>query len=163
MHRNSIIALCAAFCAVAIVAGWIVAGMSSSGGPVTAAGPTPAVAPTLSTGSGTGTGQGDTPTEPAPSPATPSATESAPAPTSPAEPASPEPAPALEPTLEPPTAAPVAGAAQPAFVEYTVRKGDLLYTIAVAHNVTMEEILAINEIPNPESLTVGQVLRIPRK
>ena len=49
------------------------------------------------------------------------------------------------------------------YIEYTVEKGDILYTIAIKYNVTIEDILAINQIPNPSSLSVGQVIRIPKK
>jgi LysM repeat protein len=50
-----------------------------------------------------------------------------------------------------------------AYIEYTVQKGDILYTIAIKYHVTIEDILAINQIPNPSSLNVGQVIRIPKK
>jgi O-antigen/teichoic acid export membrane protein/LysM repeat protein len=56
-----------------------------------------------------------------------------------------------------PTAVPVP------YVEYTVQPGDILFRIAQRQGVAMEEIIAINDIPNPESLVVGQVLRIPRQ
>jgi len=49
-----------------------------------------------------------------------------------------------------------------AYIEYTVQKGDLLNNIAKKYNVTTKDILAINEISNADSLTVGQVLRIPK-
>ena len=44
----------------------------------------------------------------------------------------------------------------------TVQKGDLLNSIAKKYNVTTKDILAINKISNADSLTVGQVLRIPK-
>jgi LysM repeat protein len=43
-----------------------------------------------------------------------------------------------------------------------VQKGDLLNNIAKKYNVTTKDILAINQISNADSLTVGQVLRIPK-
>jgi LysM repeat protein len=49
------------------------------------------------------------------------------------------------------------------YSEYTVQKGDILYTLAQKFDVTVEQILAINDIPNPQSLSVGQVIRIPKK
>ena len=48
------------------------------------------------------------------------------------------------------------------YIEYTVQSGDLLYTIALEYNVTVEDILAINTIENPDNLTVGSVIRVPR-
>jgi len=44
-----------------------------------------------------------------------------------------------------------------------VQKGDILGRIAQKYDVSVREILAINDIANPDSLTVGQVLRIPQK
>jgi LysM repeat protein len=61
------------------------------------------------------------------------------------------------------TAAPAPVTNAPAYVEYTIQKGDILYTIAKKYNVTIEDILAINQIARPESLSVGQVIRIPKK
>lgn len=49
------------------------------------------------------------------------------------------------------------------YVEYTVQKNDLLYGIALRYGVTVEDILAANQIADPNKLVVGQVLRIPRK
>ena len=48
------------------------------------------------------------------------------------------------------------------YIEYTVQSGDLLYTIALEYDVTVEDILAINTIENPDSLRVGSVIRVPR-
>jgi LysM repeat protein len=44
---------------------------------------------------------------------------------------------------------------------YTVRRGDELREIAAAHGVSMASIMAINDIPDPDNLRVGQVLIIP--
>lgn len=49
------------------------------------------------------------------------------------------------------------------YVEYVVQRGDLLVAIAERFGVSVEDILAINDIRNPSSLTVGQTLRIPRR
>ena len=71
----------------------------------------------------------------------------------------------LAPT-ETPTAAPTetpTTAAASNFVEYTVQKGDSLKGIAEKYNVTIRDIMNVNEIPNPDSLVVGSVLRIPKK
>ena len=91
----------------------------------------------------------------APSPEPPTAT---PAPTlAPSDPPAATSAPTLAPT-EPPTAA-----SDPDYIEYTVQRGDILKDIAQRHGVTIEEILAVNHIPNPDSLVVASVIRIPRK
>jgi LysM repeat protein len=44
---------------------------------------------------------------------------------------------------------------------YVVQPGDELKQIAAAHHVSMAQIIAANDIPDPDSLRVGQVLRIP--
>lgn len=72
-------------------------------------------------------------------------------------------APTSAPATAAPTTAPTTAPATPDYIEYTIQPGDILYRIAVEYDVTIEEILAINEIPNPASLIVGDVIRIPRK
>jgi LysM repeat protein len=74
------------------------------------------------------------------------------------------------PTSAPPEPTPAATPAPPAadstrhtYIEYTVKKGDLLYNLAIAHGVTVDQILSINSIKNPDSLVVGQVIHIPEK
>jgi LysM repeat protein len=67
------------------------------------------------------------------------------------------PVPTLAPT-EPPTAA-----ADPGYIEYTVERGDILKAIAERYGVTIGEIIAINQIPNPDSLVVGSVIHVPKK
>jgi len=52
--------------------------------------------------------------------------------------------------------------ATPAFIEYTVQKGDILARIAMRHNVSVEAILQANNISDPDSLSVGDVLWIPQ-
>lgn len=50
----------------------------------------------------------------------------------------------------------------PALAEsYTIQKGDSLYKIARAHNVTVRAIVAANSIQNPNLIYPGQVLQIP--
>ena len=44
---------------------------------------------------------------------------------------------------------------------YTVQRGDVLKQIAARYGVSLSSILAINKIPNPDSLRIGQVLIIP--
>ncbi|NWG19452.1 MAG: LysM peptidoglycan-binding domain-containing protein [Chloroflexi bacterium] len=63
----------------------------------------------------------------------------------------------------PATAIPATSApeSQGQYIEYTVQRGDTLFAIARLYNVTAEDILAVNTIANPASLTIGQVLRIP--
>jgi LysM repeat protein len=51
---------------------------------------------------------------------------------------------------------------QMAELTYSVETGDTLGAIAVKFNITVAEILDANEIPNPDSLVVGQVLIIRR-
>jgi len=78
----------------------------------------------------------------------------------------PEAATATPAPTETPTAAPTetpTTAATSNYVEYTVQKGDSLKGIAEKYNMTIRDILAVNEIPNPDSLVVGSVLRIPKK
>jgi LysM repeat protein len=162
LHRNTLIAVCALFCAIAVGAGLFVANLSKQSGLITqqASTDTPGL-PTNIAGA-----------EPTPLADDPSAT-SAPAPTSapiaaldPAEPTTTSrPAPTngipTEGGTPAATAAPTDDAAT-SYIEYTVQKGDLLNSIAKKYNVTAKDILAINEIGNPDSLTVGQVLRIPK-
>ena len=82
--------------------------------------------------------------------------------------------PAPPPTLVPPTATPRPTAtpvpptplAQPTAtpqrdLTYTVQPGDELKHIAANYNVSIWKIIAANDIPNPDSLKIGQVLHIP--
>jgi LysM repeat protein len=48
-------------------------------------------------------------------------------------------------------------------VDYTVQKGDILKLIAQKYGVTVADILAVNQIANPDSLNVGSVIHIPKK
>jgi LysM repeat protein len=75
------------------------------------------------------------------------------------------------PTLVPPTATPKPTATPVPAVEptatpvkggtYTVRPGDELKHIAAEYNVSIWTIINANNIPNPDSLRVGQELKIP--
>ena len=153
LHRNALLAICAIFCAVAVGAGLFVANMSKQSGLVIQQ---PA-ADTSSTPTIVASG------EPTPIADLPTAV-SAPVPTS-APIAVLDPAEPTATNLPAPTSVPAATAApsgDPAYIEYTVQKGDLLNNIAKKYNVTTKDILAINEISNADSLTVGQVLRIPK-
>ena len=44
---------------------------------------------------------------------------------------------------------------------YVVKRGDTLYQIANRYRTTVNEIVATNEIPNPNRLVVGQTIVIP--
>jgi LysM repeat protein len=44
---------------------------------------------------------------------------------------------------------------------YTVKTGDTLYSIAIAHDVSANEIVAANTLQNPNNVFVGQTLIIP--
>jgi LysM repeat protein len=46
---------------------------------------------------------------------------------------------------------------------HTVQRGDMLKQIAARYGVSMASIMAINAIPNPDSLRIGQVLIIPAR
>jgi murein DD-endopeptidase MepM/ murein hydrolase activator NlpD len=45
--------------------------------------------------------------------------------------------------------------------QYMVQPGDTLASIAQLYGITLESILAINQVPNPNALEVGQILNIP--
>jgi LysM repeat protein len=70
----------------------------------------------------------------------------------------------LEPTAIPVkvTTEPLPAETQMSEMTYTVQTGDTLGEIAVKFNITVAEITAANEISNPDSLVVGQVLIIRR-
>lgn len=46
-------------------------------------------------------------------------------------------------------------------VKYTVKRGDTLYRIANRYGITVNEIVELNNIKNPNLIYVGQILRIP--
>lgn len=46
-------------------------------------------------------------------------------------------------------------------INYTVRSGDSLWKIARRYNTTIEAILALNYIPNPDRIDIGQVIKVP--
>ncbi len=77
--------------------------------------------------------------------------------------ANPAPPPTLvPPSPEPPTAVANSPAAPPPKAgTYTVQQGDELKQIAADHQLSIWKLIEANDIPNPDSLKVGQVLEIP--
>ena len=63
----------------------------------------------------------------------------------------------INPTANPTRALPGIEAAG----EYVVQPGDTLSGIALRNGVSVETLLAINDLPNPDQLEVGQVIRLP--
>jgi nucleoid-associated protein YgaU len=84
----------------------------------------------------------------------PQASRDAPPPTLAPPTATPRPSPMPAPTAVP-TATPERGRT------YVVKPGDELKHIAADYGVSIWKIIQTNDIPNPDSLRVGQVLRIP--
>jgi stage VI sporulation protein D len=46
-------------------------------------------------------------------------------------------------------------------LKYVVQEGDTLYDIALRYDVSMDDLIRINKIKDPNNLTVGQELLIP--
>lgn len=44
---------------------------------------------------------------------------------------------------------------------YVIKKGDTLWNIASEHNTTVQDIIRLNQLPNPEQLVVGQAIVLP--
>lgn len=66
-------------------------------------------------------------------------------------------APSPNPSRSPPTAAPT-----PSFEIYLVRAGDTLAQLAAQFGVSLQELMRVNQITNPNLLEVGQRLLIPQ-
>ena len=49
----------------------------------------------------------------------------------------------------------------PSTMEYVVEEGDSLFNIAGALDTDIDTLLALNDLPNPDMLSVGQVLAVP--
>lgn len=49
------------------------------------------------------------------------------------------------------------------YILYTVRSGDTLWSIARRYDTTVDELVRINDISNPNVIRVGEVLKIPRR
>lgn len=91
----------------------------------------------------------------------PASLNAAPPPTLAVPTATPKPT-AVPPTAVPPTAVPTVQPTSAAGARtYTVQRGDELKHIAAQYNVSIWSIIDSNNIPNPDSLRVGQVLQIP--
>ena len=69
------------------------------------------------------------------------------------------PATALPAAAPAPTAPPMPLTAE--LLAYSVRKGDMLFDLALRFDTSVESILALNPQINPDSLVIGDVLRIP--
>ncbi len=63
----------------------------------------------------------------------------------------------MQPTPNPTREAPPRQASQ----DYVVQAGDTLNEIAEANGASVETMLSLNDLPNPDTLFVGQVLRLP--
>lgn len=76
--------------------------------------------------------------------------------------------PALTPTLSvteeavsTPTAPPVVSPSSPGPLLYTIQEGDTLGAIAQTYGVSVEDLIAVNSLTDPDVLHVGQALIIP--
>ena len=50
----------------------------------------------------------------------------------------------------------------PSMIIYIVKEGDTLWKIAKRYKTTMEDIISVNNLENPNNLSIGQKLFIPR-
>ena len=50
----------------------------------------------------------------------------------------------------------------PSMIVHIVKQGDTLWNIAKQHNTTVEEIVNVNKIEDPNNISIGQKLFIPR-
>lgn len=65
-------------------------------------------------------------------------------------------------TLIHPTANPTRAPVQAASAQdYVVQAGDTLFAIAAENGVSIETLLSVNDIPNPDSLVIGQLIHLP--
>lgn len=80
---------------------------------------------------------------------------SAPGPVPPAPPVPTPPSPPQPPTPVPPPPAPASS------TTYTVKSGDTLFAISAKFSVTVDAIVKLNNIANPNLISAGQVLQIP--
>ena len=47
------------------------------------------------------------------------------------------------------------------FLEYTVKRGDTLSEIARDHNVSLSDVIELNELSNPDLIHPGETILIP--
>lgn len=69
-------------------------------------------------------------------------------------------APATE-TAEPNTPFPPTATPLPETITHVIKSGDTLYGIAIEYGVSLDTIVATNQLPNSHSLSIGQELLIP--
>lgn len=79
---------------------------------------------------------------------------------------SPTPAPVTAPTPTPtpsptPPPTPTPAPTPPPPATYTVQSGDTIWGIAARCGTTPEQLQELNNLPNPDALQIGQVLRVP--
>lgn len=60
-----------------------------------------------------------------------------------------------------PTASPLPTPTAVPYITYTVVSGDTVIGIALGYNVSPDDIVAANDLENPDHIEVGQVLRVP--
>ena len=65
-------------------------------------------------------------------------------------------------TTDSPAAAPVADPAPNGSTSYIIQPGDSLYRIALRYGTTLRDLSDYNGIPNPDLISVGQALAIPK-
>jgi len=68
---------------------------------------------------------------------------------------------ATEEALDVPTALPVVSLTSTGPLLYTIQEGDTLGAIAQAFGVSVEDLIAVNGLANPDVLSVGQTLIVP--
>ncbi len=56
---------------------------------------------------------------------------------------------------------PGVGTAESTQRKYVVRAGDTLWSIAIAHRITVADLIAANRLNNPDRLSIGQTLNLP--
>ena len=57
---------------------------------------------------------------------------------------------------------PESNEALPPSIEYTIQAGDTLQSIAANHRVSMNALIELNKIANPDRIQVGAILHIPQ-
>jgi LysM repeat protein len=92
----------------------------------------------------------------------PTATQVPPTPTATPVPPTATPLPTSTPTAtQTPTPLPPTATPTPTPIRHTVEEGDVLWDLAREYGVTVDDIVAANELEDPDSLSIDQVLIIP--